>query len=177
MAISIKDKREFFKFLLDNYAIKQREAVWIINYLASDSKLMERVHFVDEVKHTNVGIMISTNCVKEPPFAFFRNANSRHGTVTTDAENAFHQIRKLRSETDEQFYLQINFKNKLQSYELSKVLEENPYASKEVDSSITKVANRVIKEMEKRNVKHLIDLALDAKDQERFNYLVGGLNK
>lgn len=171
MTVSVNEKRTFIKWLLNNYVMKTRECVWILNYFASHDKHMEKLHFIlEDGLKTNNGMVMSTNCVKTVPFSLTVDRQ-----VSTDAERAFHHIR--RNISDEEFYVQINFNNNIYSSQYAAVLEDNPYASKEVDSNITKAANKAIKELEKRNVKHLIDLALDAKDQERFNYLVGGLNK
>lgn len=173
MTVSVKEKRAFLKWLLNNYTLKQREAVWILNYVASEDKLMDRIHFVENAKFANHGVIMSTTCDKETPFAF-----CEENIMSTDAEKSFHKIRSIRHHTDDKIYIQINFKNKLQTHQYLAVLEENPYFKNDIPSiEIMQDANKFIEEMEKNNVKHLIDLALDAKDQERFNYLVGGLNK
>lgn len=173
MTVTAKEKREFIKWLLNNYAIKQREAVWILNYFASHDKNLNKLHFImeDALKVDN-GIVISTTCVKDAPFAMTLGHE-----LIVDAETAFHHIRR-EIVKGKDFYLQIRFKNNLYSAQYAEVLEEHPDTPQdEVDSFIISSANNVINELEKRNVKYLIDLALDAKDQEQFNFLVGGLNQ
>ena len=36
--------------VLNNYQLKQRECVWILNYLMSHDQLMHKVHFVEHAK-------------------------------------------------------------------------------------------------------------------------------
>lgn len=173
MTVSVNEKRTFLKWILNNYAMKQREAVWILNYFASHDHNMERLHFVE--KSLAIGhnaFSISTTCVKEAPFAMLIKEE-----LTTDAERCFHHIRRSLA-NDEHFYIEVNFKNSLYSPQYAGVLEDNPKLKDvKIHNNITDNAKKFINEMERRNVLHLIDLALDAKDQERFNYLVGGLNK
>ena len=59
-------KREegFCKMVLNNYQLKQRECVWILNYLMSHDQLMHKVHFVEHAKYCPRGLVMSANCVK-----------------------------------------------------------------------------------------------------------------
>ena len=45
--ISVNEKKEFVRWFLNNYQLKRRECVWILNYLMSHDQLMEKVHCVE----------------------------------------------------------------------------------------------------------------------------------
>ena len=47
--------------VLNNYQLKQRECVWILNYLMSHDQLMHKVHFVEHAKYCPRGLVMSAN--------------------------------------------------------------------------------------------------------------------
>jgi len=164
--VSIKDKKRFIQWFLNQYQLKKRESVWILNYLVNHPQLLENVHFVREAKFCSRSIIMSTHCSTEVPFRFYKNQ-----LVTTDAEKAFHDIR-LNQNDD--LYLQLNFKDYHQCVNYVAVLEENPCISQ--DHYITKQDRELAKQIldhslyqyEKEILMGEIDLALDNLDQEKF---------
>src|SRR5581483_182905 len=120
--VSVNEKKDFVKWFLSNYQLKQRECVWILNYLMSHDQLMRKVHFVEYAKYCPRGLVMSTSCVKEAPFHFYKQ-----NVMTTDAEKSFHDIRLNR---DEDIYIQLNFHASNQAHQYAAVLEENPYVPK-----------------------------------------------
>ncbi|MDD1371007.1 ReoY family proteolytic degradation factor, partial [Bacillus sp. MHSD17] len=123
--VSVNEKKDFVKWFLNNYQLKQRECVWILNYLMSHDQLMHKVHFVEHAKYCPRGLVMSANCVKDTPFHFFKQ-----NVMTTDAEKSFHDIRLNR---DEDIYIQLNFKSSFQNANYVAVLEENPYLPKHIE--------------------------------------------
>lgn len=123
--VSVNEKKDFVKWFLNNYQLKQRECVWILNYLMSHDQLMHKVHFVEHAKYCPRGLVMSANCVKDTPFHFFKQ-----NVMTTDAEKSFHDIRLNR---DEDIYIQLNFKSSFQNANYVVVLEENPYLPKHIE--------------------------------------------
>lgn len=91
--VSINEKKEFIRWFLNHYQLKRRESVWILNYLMSHDQLMEKVHFVEEAHLCPRGIIMSTHCVDNVPFRFYKD-----NIMTTDAEKSFHDIRLNREE-------------------------------------------------------------------------------
>jgi len=164
--VSIKEKKEFIQWFLNNYQLKKRENVWILNYLVNHPELLANVHFVREIKLCPRSIIMSTHCSKETAFRFYKNQ-----LATTDAEKAFHDIRLNR---DEALYVKLNFKNARQSPDYMAVVEENPFMTNEY--FITEEDKQSAKELldysvyrYKRNqLKREIDLALDQLDQKKF---------
>ena len=117
--VSVNEKKEFIRWFLNNYQLKRRECVWILNYLISHDQLMAKVHFVEDAEHCPRGIIMSTQCVDDIPFRFYKNS-----VMTTDAEKSFHDIRLNR---DQDIYIELKFKEAHKSYQYAAVLEPNPY--------------------------------------------------
>ncbi|MFD0768527.1 ReoY family proteolytic degradation factor [Bacillus sp. CGMCC 1.60114] len=167
--VSVNEKKDFVKWFLNNYQLKQRECVWILNYLMSHDQLMDKVHFVEHAKYCPRGLIMSANCVKDLPFHFYKQ-----NVMTTDAEKSFHDIRLNR---DEDIYIQLNFKSSFQNANYVAVLEENPYLPKniEVNEKDRLLAERFLEEsvysFRKERLLKLIDEALDTHDEETFRKL------
>ena len=64
---------------------------------------MEKVHFVEQAEFCPRGIIMSTHCVDEVPFRFYKE-----NVMTTDAEKSFHDIR-LNKQQD--LFIQLNFRS------------------------------------------------------------------
>lgn len=169
MSISVEDKKDFIRWFLNHFQLKRRESVWILNYLINHDALMEKVHFVDEARFCPRGIVISTQCVDEVPFRFYKDQ-----IMTTDAEKSFHDIRLNRNEP---VYIQLNFDNANQSVKLAAVLEENPFMPEdyfitEKEKSIAKrVLNESLFQFQLNRIQSEIDSALDEGNKEKFNKL------
>ena len=68
MNVNVLEKKRFINWFLNNYQLKRRESVWILNYLMNHERVLEHVHFVDEARLCPKGVVISTKCVDDPPF-------------------------------------------------------------------------------------------------------------
>ncbi|GAA3327472.1 hypothetical protein GCM10020331_067550 [Ectobacillus funiculus] len=69
--VSVNEKERFRQMVfLGNYQLKQRECVWILNYLMSHDQLMRKVHFVEHAKYCPRGLVMSTSCVKRGSISF-----------------------------------------------------------------------------------------------------------
>jgi uncharacterized protein YpiB (UPF0302 family) len=171
--VSVNEKKDFVKWFLGNYQLKQRECVWILNYLMSHDQLMRKVHFVEHAKYCPRGIVMSANCVKESPFHFYKQ-----NVMTTDAEKSFHDIRLNR---EEDIYIQLNFKDCFKNAQYVAVVEDNPYLPKNLESNEKDrlIAERVLEESiqvyQREKVLQLIDEALDRQDKEAFQQLTDRL--
>ncbi|WP_078546097.1 ReoY family proteolytic degradation factor [Litchfieldia alkalitelluris] len=173
--VSVNEKKDFIRWFLNNYQLKRRECVWILNYLMSHDQLMKNVHFVEQAQYCPRGIIMSTHCVDDVPFRFYKE-----NVMTTDAEKSFHDIRLNR---DEDIYIQLNFRSSFHTPQYVAVLEENPYMPKhlQVNEKDTLLAERFLEESihiyQKEKLLKKIDEALDQQDSTEFQRLTEQLKK
>jgi uncharacterized protein YpiB (UPF0302 family) len=171
--VSTKQKREFIKWFLSNYRLKRRECKWILEYISSHDMLLENIHFVENARYCERGIIMVTDCVDEVPFRFYKG-----DILTTDAEKCFHDIRLNRGS---QFYIELLFKDKHNCPEYFGVLEDNPFVESEETSEYTEAATNFLEYcIFKYKVNHLkkrIDEAIDNGDKELFLKLTDELSK
>lgn len=173
--VSVNEKKDFIRWFLNHYQLKRRECVWILNYLMSHDQLMMRVHFVEQAQFCPRGLVMSTHCVDDIPFRFYKE-----NVVTTDAEKSFHDIRLNR---DEDIYIQLNFRSSHQAHQFVAVLEENPFvpAKLHVNEKDRFIAEQwlknSIKQFNRDKILKQIDQALDEKDEELFMKLTSQLQK
>ncbi|WP_409288950.1 ReoY family proteolytic degradation factor [Peribacillus sp. SCS-37] len=173
--VSVNEKKEFIRWFLNHYQLKRRECVWILNYLISHDQLMKKVHFVEQANLCPRGLIMSTHCVEEAPFRFYKS-----NIMTTDAEKSFHDIRLNR---DEEIYIQLNFRSAYSSYQYAAVLEENPFMPK---NSFSNDKDKVLAEQflenslasfQREKLMQMIDEALDQQNAEAFHSLTAQLKK
>lgn len=162
----IKEKKEFIHYFLNNFQMKRRECVWILNYINNHSDIMEKTHFVENADCTEKGMVLSTQEVDDVPFRFYKD-----NVMSTDAERAFHDIRLQRGE---HVYITLNFKNKMQNEKYIKILEENPFKKEDevTNPEDIKRAEEVIQEslasFQKERLMEKINQALDTRNKEEF---------
>ncbi|MBX9972819.1 ReoY family proteolytic degradation factor [Cytobacillus firmus] len=173
--VSVNEKKDFIRWFLNHYQLKRRECVWILNYLMSHDQLMEKVHFVEQAQYCPRGLIMSTHCVDEVPFRFYKE-----NVMTTDAEKSFHDIRLNR---DEEIYIQLNFNASNKAHQYAAVMEENPFMPKtlQINEKDRLIAERFLTEslekFRREKLLELIDEALDKQDKKAFNILTQQLNK
>lgn len=173
--VSVNEKKEFIRWFLNHYQLKRRECVWILNYLMSHDELLKKVHFVEEAQFCPRGLVMSTHCVDEVPFRFYKE-----NVMTTDAEKSFHDIRLNR---DEDIFIQLNFRGAYKQHQYMLVLEENPYMPKNLQISekdrllAEKFLQRSIFQYEREKLLKLIDKALDKYDKKAFQDLTTRLKQ
>jgi uncharacterized protein YpiB (UPF0302 family) len=173
--VSVNEKKDFIRWFLNHYQLKRRECVWILNYLMSHDQLMEKVHFVEQAQFCPRGIVMSTHCVDEVPFRFYKE-----NVMTTDAEKSFHDIRLNR---DEDIYIQLNFRSSYKAPQFAAVLEENPFMPRNLQLSEKErqIAEEFlvssIERFQKEKLYEQIDAALDRNDKEMFQKLTDQLKK
>jgi uncharacterized protein YpiB (UPF0302 family) len=167
--VSVNEKKEFIRWFLNHYQLKRRECVWILNYLMSHDQLMEKVHFVENAKYCPRGLVMSTHCVDDVPFRFYKES-----IMTTDAEKSFHDIRLNR---EDDIYIQLNFHQSNHSHQYAAVLEENPYMPNilQISDQDRELAERFLQQVslnfQKEYLMKKIDEALDLHDEELFYLL------
>ncbi len=164
--VSVHDKKCFIVWFLNNFQLKKRESVWILNYLINHKDTLERVHFVREAKFCPRSIIISSNCSNEIPFRFYKNK-----VVTTDPEKSFHDIRLNRKEP---LYIQFNFKDAYKNILYVSVLEQNPFVSNEyfITEQDTLMAEYILDQSlftyKEKELQNKINQTLDDKNESEF---------
>mgnify|MGYP002732763517 FL=1 len=165
-SIPIIEKKTFIRWFLKNHQLKRRECVWILNYLLSNDRLLENVHFVEEAHYCPRAMVMSSVEHNGVPFRFYKG-----NVMTSDAEKSFHD---LRLNPDEGIFIQINFPNIPPHLHYLAVLEENPYMPKTLHISEKDriIAEQLLKNsmmaFQEEKILREIDEALDAGDKERF---------
>ena len=165
-SIPIIEKKTFIRWFLKNHQLKRRECVWILNYLLSNDRLLENVHFVEEAHYCPRAMVMSSVEHNGVPFRFYKG-----NVMTSDAEKSFHD---LRLNPHESIFIQINFPNIPPHLHYLSVLEENPYMPKTLHISEKDriIAEQLLKNsmmaFQQEKILREIDEALDAGDKERF---------
>jgi len=171
--ITVQQKRAFIKWFLDNYQLKRRESVWILNYIMQYNEVLRNLHFVENACYCERGIIISTNCVDEVPFRFYKG-----NIVTTDPEECFYDI---RSNKELPFYIELMFKDKHKCPEYFGVLEDNPFDKSEDINEYTEAATNFLEyclfKYKINQLKKRIDEAIDDGNKEMFMKLTDELSK
>lgn len=173
--VSVAAKKDFVRFFLKRYQLKRRECVWILNYLLGHERLLENIHFTDEVQYCPRALVMSTTKTDSIPFRFYKG-----NIMTVDAEKSFHDLRLYENE---KMYIQLNFPNSHSCPIYAGVREENPYIPVALQVSETDkwIAKQLVTEsLAKLNataLQNAINHALDERDQERFFYLSSLLQK
>lgn len=163
---SLEEKKNFITWFIQNYQLKRRESLWILNYLLNHEVLLKNIHFVENIEITNRGMGLAALNSPQEAFVYFKE-----GKRFDDPEQAFHD---LRLNWKEDFYLELYFQRSYQSLSAFGVLEDNPFETDEmrfdpeteqmVEESLEKLA---IQER-KKHLLQLIDAALIDKDEEKF---------
>jgi uncharacterized protein YpiB (UPF0302 family) len=164
--ITNTEKRNFLEWFLQSYELQKRESAWLLTYLMSDEKLLERVRFVDDIVSTNRSIFMSTKCVQEISFRFSKGA-----LVTTDVERAFHDIR-LNPEED--IYLHLSFQRSESCPEYAAVREVDPMEKYNITSNswysllAEMVLDEAIEKFQKEKLYQQINQSLEEQNKEAF---------
>ncbi|OEH93438.1 ReoY family proteolytic degradation factor [Bacillus solimangrovi] len=173
--VSVSEKKDFVRWFLNHFQLKRREGVWILNYLMSHDQLMEKVHFVEQAQHCPRGIIMSTHCVDEIPFRFYKE-----NIMTTDAEKSFHDIRLNR---EQDIYIQLNFRGAMTTTKYVAVLEENNFIPEHLKINVhdqhlaERFLNEAVISFQKEKLVTEIDKALDEHNEEAFYSLSKQLNE
>lgn len=163
-SVSINEKKDFIRWLLDNHQMKIRESMWVLNYIAGHDQILKYAHFVDNLEGCKRGLSLSAHGSKTEPFRFFKET-----IVTIDPEKAFHDI---RLNWDEALYIELHFSGARLSPEYALVREENPFATtpinKEAENEAETFLDQSLTLFAKENLMKQIDKALDEKQEEKF---------
>lgn len=164
--ISVEEKRNFLDWFLDHFELQKKECAWLLTYLKSDEKLLDKVRFVDEFFPNCRSIFMATTCTQDISFKF-----NKKTFMTTDVERAFHDI---RLHPEEFIYLKLSFNKAESSPEYAAVREVNPMEKYNATSNswysllAEMVLDEAVEKYQKEKLYMQIDLSLDQQDKESF---------
>ncbi|BCJ85409.1 YpiB family protein [Effusibacillus dendaii] len=172
--INIAEKKGFIKWFLEKYELQNKEAEWLLQYLASNDHILEMVHFIDNFKNLPKTILMSTKCVQMTPFKFYKNRR-----VTSDVEKAFLDI---HNNPKEDIYIGLFFKDKSTCPEYAAVLETNVQVdTKETDALIglqaEMILDHVLRKCRIEKLYEQIDRSLAENNRQLFFELTDELKK
>lgn len=172
--VSSLQKKTFIKWLIEQQVLENRETVWLLNYLRSNERLLNMIHFVDTALNHSRVITISCSTQRECDFEYVKESVS-----TTDPEKAFHD---LRLNQEEPVYVKINLDRVLQSPEYFAVLEDGQDTSSvaSVHETYGEAVDLALEAAERLYAEAIlyekINQALDCRDRRRFLALTGQWN-
>ena len=176
MTVTVEQKRNFIRYVLDNFEQRKRETGWILEFLATKDKLLENIIFTTDIRNVPRGFKIAVRNAKGSPaaFKFFRN-----GETHTDPEKGFHDI---RLNTNEVTYVEIFLPNRFQDPNFVAVLEPHPYdidvfLKPEEKEMLDAFLNVTMIQGKELRLKAQIDASLSAGDEERFKELTAQLKE
>ncbi|BCU81805.1 UPF0302 protein YpiB [Polycladomyces abyssicola] len=164
--VTASEKKEFIEWFLTHYELQKREASWLLCYLSSEERLLQRVHFVDNLRGLPKTLLISTRCSQMPAFRFQKNRR-----VHTDVETAFYDI---RSYPDEEIYIGLSFKGRATCPEYAAVLEGNPMEKPDLVQEpmlslmAEMILDKAVQEFQKKHLYRQIDQALAEGNKAAF---------
>lgn len=165
-AVTVSAKKDFIRWFLSKFQLKKKEGTWLFNYMLSDERLLERIHFTDDLRNRDKTMIISTICSQATPFQF-----QKQSKIYYDVERAFHDV---RLNPDEEVYISLYFKDRLLCPQYLAVLEGRPMEGQRVSQEdvMSLMAEIIIdKAIRKQRMKVLyeeIDKSLQAKDTSSF---------
>ncbi len=165
--ITAADKKQFIQWFLEHYELKNPEAEWLLQYLASSEQLLAKVHFTDHFRHLPKALLMSTTCVQMTAFKFYKNKR-----VTSDVEKAFLDV---HSHPEEDIFVTLYFQDRNTCQEYTAVLEGesaeafHPTPTELLTSLEAEMwLDHVEREFRLKAVRTGIDEALDRGDRETF---------
>jgi uncharacterized protein YpiB (UPF0302 family) len=164
--VTVSTKKEFIRWFLSKFYLKKKEGTWLFNYMLSDERLLEKIHFTENLKNKEKTIIISTLCSGATPFQFQKAAK-----IYYDVERAFHDI---RLNPHEDVHVAVYFKDRMSYSQYLAVLEGNPMEEQRVlqEGTMSLIAEIVmdnaIRKHRLKNLLQEIDAALESRNKQKF---------
>ena len=163
---TLEEKKNFISWFIQNYQLKRRESLWILNYLLNHEILLKNIHLIEEVHTTNRGMGFAVVGNPKDAFMYYKD-----GQTFEDPEQAFHD---LRLNWKEDFYLELFFDQSYQVLSFFGVLEDNPYIqdSEIFDKDLEEIVEKSLEKLAVKDrihyLKKQIDIALIQYDETSF---------
>ncbi|HBY89236.1 MAG TPA: hypothetical protein DEO37_02085 [Aerococcaceae bacterium] len=115
-------KRQFLKWLISNYQHSNPSVNYLLQFLSTNSELMNNILFSEGAKYAPRGIYISFNSNTKLPFIYYKDQLSY-----TLSDQAFHDIRLNHRFSKQDFYVELDIPHLYQQLYRFDVFEDNPY--------------------------------------------------
>ncbi len=161
------DKKQFIKWFLEHYELKNPEAEWLLQYLYSSEQLLAKVHFTEHFRSSPKALLMSTTCVQMTAFKFYKNKR-----VTSDVEKAFLDV---HSHPEEDIYVTLYFNGRNTCSRYLAVLEQVDERAQAVTGTEALMAlqaelvlDHIEREWRRERYDREIDVALVNGDRDAF---------
>lgn len=174
-AVTISEKKEFIRWFLSKFQLKKKEGTWLFNYMLSDDRLLENVHFTDDLRNRSKTVIISTVCSQATPFQF-----QKQSKVYYDVERAFHDI---RLNPNEEVYISLHYKDRLTCPKYLTVMEGKPMEGQRITQESLMgllaeiIMDKAIRHMRQEKLYTEIDQALADGNKAQFMKLTAEWNE
>lgn len=156
--ITIKQKRNFLRWVVQHHEFKLSESIWLFNYLAAHEHMLKNVVFVENGKDETKCIKIATKRTPGEGMVYLESGK----VIETEPDEVFQKMRRLVR--DGKVAIEVTFqKTPLQYLE---VLEEKGIEG--ISQEVEVLVARLLREREQKILMKQIDDALDEWDQETF---------
>ena len=169
-------KRAFIRWFLSNYKPKQREAQFILNYIASHNEILDRVHFVDNTENCKRSFIFSE---ENTPGVRFQYKVPPH--ILLQPEHAYEDIKHNKMD---ELYIQVILKDAYGHLSYINALEENPhrsmddiYLTEQEAQMVDDLLEKVLFDVRLKKLEEEIDSALDKKNRFLFFTLTEQYNE
>ncbi|MGO4887637.1 YpiB family protein [Anaerobacillus sp. MEB173] len=174
--VGIKEKKSFLKWFLNNHRLKRSDAKYLLEYLITNSHILENIIFTDEFRRDRKTIVISSLNSDQIGFEYYTNNKK-----TDDVSRA---VKDMMYNPTEKIHLMLHFFGKMMNQKYLSIVG-NPALENvrryRTYEKISKEAEHLLTDsLDKNKVRRLlaqIDQALDNKDEELFQYLSQELKK
>src|SRR5690625_2084911 len=156
---SLKYKKRFLRWFMMNQLTEHDDVTWLLDDLVGDDRALMQIEFVENIKSSPKGMIIST-MPEERYFLFF--------TGSAKSDNVYTAYHELQLNDDEPFYVQVKFPaaNKNRLYQ--QLLREERSMQKRNEVIAEHLLNHLLQTEKIASIQQKIDWALDTKNNEMF---------
>jgi uncharacterized protein YpiB (UPF0302 family) len=162
--VSIDNKEKFIKYLLKNYILKRREAVWILNYMISHKEILNNVNFVTSVEGLSNSIKLNIEGNNNDILEYTENNKK-----TKDIEFSFH---RMRGNLLKDFYMEVNFGTQPMLNDYIELLVELDVDTSIYSKYVEYMLEKSLIDQQINIVIEEIDESLISKNKNKFKILV-----
>jgi len=171
--VTIEDKRKFIDWFLYYYPLADAKVRDLLLYLRNN--LLDRVHFIDDVRYIPRGFLFSSKESKMPTFKFYRKGVANTSNVDT-------ALKYIHLNPEAEFYVRIYFRDSNKSPEYMGVCINNAFVDEHEndvhdDLYATLFLATSIKIANINRLRQMIDEAIDNGDEKAFMKLSAELQQ
>lgn len=169
MSVSVQEKRDFLDWLLQRYPQESHEMIWFLEELMIDDRLLDCVHFVEQISACPKGVIMTKSQTSPFTFTFFK------GKVST--ENVYTAYHEIHLYNHENFFVQVNFPESQRNPFYRAVLEADKLFKQQAKETTEALLNQLLHTGKISHVKEKINDALERGDYTAFMIYSSQLKK